>query len=158
MVCTWTFQESSRREAQVNWCFSSAASFLFCLTSLLAAATTASSQDRAATDGPGHLKDLLLRPDGWTADWIGPSGDSSGQAEWVYEARGERIVARLRNTFRSDGATLLGCEQSVSIGQDRVTHDGCMDFSIELFFDPQDQDYPFKGKSPRGYRYKFKAR
>jgi len=41
VVCTWTFQESSRREAQVNWCFSSAASFLFCLTSLLATATTA---------------------------------------------------------------------------------------------------------------------
>ena len=142
----------------MKWCFSSVASSLFCLTSLLAVVTTAAPQDNAATEGPGHLKVLLLRPDGWAADWIGPNGDNSGQAEWVYEARGERIVARLRNTSRSDGATLLSCEQNVSIGQDRVRHDGCMDFSIELFFDPKDPDYPLKGKSPRGYRYKLKAK
>jgi hypothetical protein len=29
-----------------------------------------------------------------------------------------------------------------------------MDFGIELLVDPMDQDYSFKGKSPRGYRYR----
>jgi hypothetical protein len=32
-----------------------------------------------------------------------------------------------------------------------------MDFGIELLFDPVDPDYSFKGKSPRGYRYRLAA-
>jgi len=32
-----------------------------------------------------------------------------------------------------------------------------MDPGIELLFDSTDQDYSFKGKSPRGYRYRLKA-
>ena len=133
-------------------------SYLVCLSSFPVVPTTARAQDRAGAEGRDRIRTFLLRPAGWSADWIGPSGDISGKAEWTYEAREDRIVATLRNTFRSDGAHLLTCERSVSIGQDRVTHDGCMDVSIELLFDPKDSDYPFKGTSPRGYRYKLKVK
>jgi hypothetical protein len=133
-------------------------SCLVCLSSFLVVPTTARAQDRAGAEGPDRIRTLLLRPAGWNTDWIGPNGDISGQAEFTYEARGETIIVTIRSTFRSDGLALLTCERSVSIGQDRVTHDGCRDFSIELLFDPKDPDYPFTGKSPRGYRYKLKAK
>jgi hypothetical protein len=99
---------------------------------------------------------VLLRPAGWTADHIGPSG--SGKTEFIYEARGEKVVAKIQGLSRSDGAPLVSCEQEVTISLDVIKHNGCRDREITLRFDPNDQDYPLKGKSSLGYEYKFKAK
>ncbi len=130
-------------------------SCVLCFSSLQAI-PTAYAQDQTGAGGPDKIKAVLLRPAGWKADWIGPSG--SGQTEFIYEARGEKVVVKIQNLFRSDGASLLSCERDVTITSDGIKHDGCRDFGITLLFDPKDQDYPFKGKSPRGTEYKLKAK
>jgi hypothetical protein len=132
-------------------------SCLACLSSFLVVPTTAPAQDRPAAAGPDRIRTLLLRPAGWNVDWTGPSGDSTGKVTFTYEAREDRVLVRIQQLFRSDGGSVPNCERAVTITPNGVTHDGCMDFSIELVFDPADQEYPFKGKSPRGYRYRLKA-
>jgi hypothetical protein len=67
-------------------------------------------------------------------------------------------VAKIQNLSRSDGSILQSCERDVTITSDGIKHDGCRDFGITLLFDPNDHDYPFKGKSQRGYEYKLKAK
>ena len=98
------------------------------------------------------IKTLLLRPTGWKADF------GHGLAEFIYEARGEKVVAKIQGLSRSDGAPLRSCERDVTITSDGIKHDGCRDVGITLLFDPKDQDYPFKGKSQLGYEYKLKAK
>ena len=130
-------------------------SCVLCFSSLQAI-PTAYAQDQTGAGGPDKIKAVLLRPAGWKADHIGPSG--SGQSEIIYEARGEKVVAKIQGLSRSDGASLLSCERDVTITSDGIKHDGCRDLGITLLFDPKDQDYPFKGKSQLGYEYKLKAK
>jgi len=96
------------------------------------------------------IKTLLLRP--WKADF------GHGLAEFIYEARGEKVVVKIQGLSRTDGRPNLGCERDVTITSDSIKHDGCRDREITLLFDPKDQDYPFKGKSQLGYEYKLKAK
>ena len=103
-----------------------------------------------------EIKAVLLRPAGWMADWIGLSG--SGQTEFIYEGRGEKVVVKIVGLSRTDGFILKNCERDVTITSNGIKHDGCRDSDIILVFDPKDQDYPFKGKSPRGTEYKLKAK
>jgi hypothetical protein len=123
---------------------------------VLGIGTTAVAQDQTGAIGSDKVKAVLLRPTGWTGDWIGPSG--SGTVEFVYEARGQEVAVRIQQLSRSDGATLPNCEREVKINSDGMKHDGCMDYGITFLFDAKDQDYPFRGKSPRGYEYKLKAK
>ena len=124
--------------------------------SSLHAIPTAYAQDQAGAGGIDKIKAMLFRPAGWTADHIGPSG--SGKTEFIYEARGEKVVAKIQCLSRSDGAPLVSCEQEVTITSDTIKHDGCRDVGIILRFDPNDQDYPIKAKSLGNYEYKFKAK
>jgi|GEM_PF-1953315 len=124
--------------------------------SSLHAIPTAYAQDQTGAAGPDKIKAMLFRPAGWTADHIGPSG--SGKTEFIYEARGEKVVAKIQGLSRSDGAPLVSCEQEVTITSDGIKHNGCREREITLRFDPNDQDYPLKGKSSLGYEYKFKAK
>ena len=126
-------------------------SCVLCFSSLQAI-PTAYAQDQTGAGGPDKIKAVLLRPAGWKADF------GHGLSEFIYEARGEKVVAKIQGLSRSDGASLLSCERDVTITSDGIKHDGCRDFGITLLFDPKDQDYPFKGKSPRGTEYKLKAK
>jgi hypothetical protein len=130
-------------------------SCVLCFSSLQAI-PTAYAQDQTGAGGPDKIKAVLLRPAGWKVDWIGYSG--SGQSEFIYEARGEKVVAKIHNLSRSDGSSLLDCERDVTITSDGIKHDGCRDVGITLLFDPKDQNYPFKGKSLLGTEYKIKAK
>jgi hypothetical protein len=130
-------------------------SCVLCFSSLQAM-PTAYAQDQTGAGGLDKIKALLLRPAGWKVDHIGPSG--SGQSEFIYEARGEKVVVRIQNLSRSDGGILLNCERDVTITSDGIKHDGCRDGGITLRFDPNDQDYPLKGKSLLNYEYKFRAK
>ncbi len=96
------------------------------------------------------IKTILLRPAGWSGEWS-RSGEV-GISEFRFEARGGRIVARIRNVTNG-----VDCERDVTIISDVVTLDGCVDVGIALRFDPNDSDYPFKGESPREFKYKLKA-
>jgi hypothetical protein len=125
---------------------------------VLGIGTTAVAQEQTGAIGSDKVTAVLLRPAGWKVDWIGPSGSGTGTAEFVYEARGQEVAVRIQQLSRSDGATLPKCERDVKINSDGMEHDGCMDYGITFLFDAKDQDYPFRGKSPRGYEYKLKAK
>ncbi len=94
---------------------------------------------------------MLLRPGGWSGDWS--RSNQTGISEFTFEIRGEKIVAKIRNL--TDG---VNCERDVTITADVVKLDGCIDLGIVLRFDPNDPNYPFKGESPRGFKYKLKAK
>ena len=126
-------------------------SCVLCFSSLQAI-PTAYAQDQTGAGGPDKIKTLLLRPTGWKADF------GHGLAEFIYEARGEKVVVKIQGLSRTDGKPNLDCERDVTITSDSIKHDGCRDREITLLFDPKDQDYPFKGKSQLGYEYKLKAK
>lgn len=123
---------------------------------VLGIGSTAVAQDQTGATGSDKIKSLLLRPAGWNVDWSGPSG--RGTAEFVYETRGQEVVVRIQQLFRSDEAPLPKCERNVKINAEGMNHDGCIDYGIIFFFDAKDRDYPFRGKSPRGYEYKLQAK
>jgi hypothetical protein len=104
----------------------------------------------AATQGD-KLKAVLLQPVVWIASWAVP-GDK-GQTEIVFEARGAKVIAKLRNlTYPTT------CEQDVTITADIVKFDGCYEPDITLRFDPNDKDYPLKGTGAKGYEYRLQPK
>ena len=104
---------------------------------------------KTATGGSDKIKALLLRPNGWLVEW---RGNSSGVIDSIFEARGEKIVVKIHNA-----AWNQTCERDVTITSDVVKYDGCNEKDISLVYDPNDQEYPFKGESQCCY-YKLKAK
>ena len=78
----------------------------------------------------------------------------SGTSEQIYEARGEKVVVRIEILT----PYVWSCEHDVTITSDGIKHNGCRQQDFVLLFDPNDHDYPFKGKSPTGYEMKLKAK
>ena len=99
--------------------------------------------------GADKIKTMLLRPGGWLVEW---KGNSSGVMDFVFEERGENIVVNINNA-----AWNMTCERDVEITSDVVKLDGCNDTGISLLFDPNDREYPFKGRSQK-VNYKLKAK
>jgi hypothetical protein len=119
---------------------------------VLGIGTTAVAQDQTSATSSEKIKAVLLRPTGWNVDF------GHGLAEFVYEARGEKVVAKIHGLSRTDGKPNLSCESDVTITSDSVIHNGCRDRGIALLFDPKDQDYPFKGQSQGGFSYRLKPK
>jgi hypothetical protein len=102
--------------------------------------------------GGDKMMALLLRPSGWKVDWSGPG--VSGLAEIIFERRAEKVVAKINLVT----PYAISCEKPATIASNAVTLDGCREPSFTLFFDPSDLEYPFKGRSPRGYEWKLRAK
>ena len=107
------------------------------------------AQAQTTAGGVDRMKTMLLRPGGWLVEW---RGNSSGVIDFVFEERGENIVVNINNV-----ALNMACERDVIITSDVVKLDGCSDTGISLYFDPNDQEYPFKGESQK-VNYKLKAK
>jgi len=127
---------------------------LYCVTILSSVCMTSNAyaEEKTAIGGPDKIKDLLLRKDGWIATFQS-IGIGRGKAHFVFEARGDDIVVKIDNI--TAGET---CEKNVTITSDVVKLDGCYETNISLLFDPNDHEYPFKGSSQQGTKYKFKAK
>lgn len=110
-----------------------------CIASLLAVAP-ALAQAQAAVGQSQDIKAMLLGTTTWRAEIDGPGG--SGVSDIVFEAKGDKVVAKLRSI-----TTGQGCERDVTITADVVKFDGCQDKDVTLRFDPNDRAYLFKGKS-----------
>ena len=101
--------------------------------------------------GADKITAMLLRPAGWKANWI--RGDDKGVSEIIFEAREDKVVAKIRNL-----TVPTTCEHDVTIMSDVVKFDGCYDYDIALRFDTGDKKYPFKGKSGKGFDYTVQAK
>jgi len=112
--------------------------------------SNAFAQEKAATDETGKIKATLLRPGGYLVEWRGVMG--KGEVDTIFEERGENVIAKINNA-----ALNQACERIVTITPDGVKMDGCNDINILLVFDPNDQEYPFKGEGQNNY-YKFKVK
>ncbi len=104
---------------------------------------------KSADDGGEKIKAMLLRPGGWLVEW---RGNSQGVSEYMFEDRGEKVVVKINTP-----AVNMACERDVMITSDVVKFDACYDTNISLFFDPADQEYPFKGES-QNVNYKLKEK
>ena len=116
-----------------------------CIASLLAAAPVL-AQAPPAVGQADDIKALLLGTPTWRADWKGPSG--SGVTEIMFEARGDKVVAKLWNITLS-----RRYERDVTITTGVVKFDGYEVKDVVLRFDPNDREYPFKGKSAADYEW-----
>jgi hypothetical protein len=126
---------------------------IFALTLAIVLFSSLSTLDYAVAGGKGgsdEIKALLLRPNGWLAEWQGNT--YSGVSDWIFEERGENVVVKLRTA-----ATNMECERDVTITADVVKFDACYDTGIQLHYDPNDKEYPFKGESPN-VNYKAKEK
>lgn len=95
--------------------------------------------------GPGGIKAMLIRHE-WKADWA--MGNDKGVSDLGFEeVAGDKVVVKMRSLHRT-------CEHDVTITSDTVKFDGCFDLGITLAFDPNDKEYPFKGRGGKGYEYK----
>lgn len=99
--------------------------------------------------GSDEIKALLLRPNGWLVEW---RGNSSGVIDFIFEERGENVVVKIHNA-----AWNQSCERDVLITSDVIKLDGCNEKGIQLYYDPNDKEYPFKGESP-SVNYKLKEK
>ena len=98
------------------------------------------------------MLDTLLRPTGWRAEWTGPGG--SGVTEVIFLRQNDKVTAKIRLVLPFE----MTCENPVEVGLTTVTFDGCRDPGLKLHYDPKDQDIPFRGSTPRGYEWKFRAK
>ena len=110
-----------------------------CIASLLAVAPVL-AQAQAAAGQSQDIKTMLLGTTAWRAEISRPGG--SAVSDIVFEAKGDKVVAKLRSI-----TTGQGCERDVTITTDVVKFDGCQVKDVTLRFDPNDREYPFKGKS-----------
>ena len=104
---------------------------------------------KTAAGGTDEIKALLLRPGGWLVEW---RGNSSGVIDFIFEERGENVVVKIHNA-----AWNQSCERDVLITSDVIKLDGCNEKGIQLYYDPNDKEYPFKGESPN-VNYKLKEK
>jgi hypothetical protein len=98
------------------------------------------------------MLEALLRPTGWRAEWTGPGG--SGITEVTFLRQGNRITAKIRLVLPFE----MACENPVEVDSTTVSFDGCRDPGLKLQFDPNDQETPFRGSTPRGYDWKLRAK
>jgi hypothetical protein len=110
------------------------------------------AQSQAAAGSAADIKAILLGTPTWHADWIKPY--DTGVSEIVFEARGDKIVAKLVKI--TPPAT--SCEHEVTITAGVVKFDACLRNNVILRFDPNDSEYPFKGASEGDYEWKLKRK
>jgi len=96
------------------------------------------AQEKTATVGADKIKDILLRPDGWIAEWDCNMGTQ--ETDLLFEVRGENVVVIIHNV-----AWNQTCERNVKITSDLVKMDGCNQSNIRMSFDPNNDVYPFIG-------------
>jgi hypothetical protein len=104
------------------------------------------AQDNTGAGGADNIKAALLRPSGWIAQWRCDPGDTV--SDFVFQVLGENVVVKIHNV-----ALNQTCERNVTITSDVVKLDGCNEVgaNMTLTFDPNDHEYPFKGKNQNCY-------
>jgi len=112
--------------------------------------SVAYAQQKTASVGVDEIKAMLLRSAGWLVEWRGST--NIGVNDYIFEARGENIVVKINNPTYN-----MVCERIVTINSDDIKFDACWDTNITLRFDPDDQEYPFKGESQK-VNYKLKVK
>jgi hypothetical protein len=103
------------------------------------------------------IKALLLRPSGWVAYITKGTSGESGEAEFIFEERGGNVTVKVINYLtnpKSADAVGKG-EFKVTITPDVIKTHALGEPNLNLYFDPNDSIYPFKGKGGYGYEYKF---
>lgn len=111
------------------------------------------AQEKTETGGADKIKALLLRPDGWIAQWHCSLGDRV--TDFIFETRDKNIVVKIHTVAWN--VWNKNCERNVTITSDVVKMDGCTTTDVSLTFDPNDHEYPFKGGNQDCY-LKLKAK
>ena len=100
-----------------------------------------------------QTKAMLIRPAGWGAYWSKCVDGNTGVSDLLFETRGEKVSVKIHTPHFNSR-----CEREVTIASDVVNYSGCLDPAITVRFDPNDHEYPFKGKGANCSEYKLKAK
>ncbi len=101
-------------------------------------------QEKADTGETDKIKAILLKPEGWVAEWLCDEGPypSTAITDLVFEARRNKMVVKIHSP-----AYFHKCERKVTITSDGLILAGCYAVPVQLIFDPNDNRYPFKGEN-----------
>jgi hypothetical protein len=99
------------------------------------------AQEKTVNIGADKIKAMLLRPNGWIAEWNCGQGQYQGLSNLIFEDHGKKIVVKLH-----DEAFMDSCKRKVTITSDGFRMSGCYAGLVDLFYDPNDNRYPFKTK------------
>ncbi|MCP3872746.1 MAG: hypothetical protein GY699_06265 [Desulfobacteraceae bacterium] len=97
------------------------------------------AQEKTVAIGADKIKAILLRPEGWIGEWHCASDDVL--VNLVFEERGKKIVVKIHNPYDD-----ISCKRKVKINSDGFRMSGCYAGIVDLFYDPNDNMYPFKTK------------
>ena len=100
------------------------------------------AKEKAVNIGEAEIKNLLLRPKGWTAEWHCDQWPGDWMTDLKFEAHGKKIVVKIY-----DPVNHFNCKRKIKITSDGFNMACCNTDSALLVFDPNDQMYPFKGEN-----------
>jgi len=98
------------------------------------------AQEKTVNIGADKIKAILLKQNGWIGEWHCSTGRQV-VTDFVFEDRGKKIVVKIHNDALQDS-----CKRKVKINSDGFRMSGCYAGLVDLFYDPNDNRYPFKTK------------
>ena len=99
------------------------------------------AQEKTVNIGADKIKAILLKQNGWIGEWNCKKWVSQTLTDLVFEDRGKKIIVKIHNISYEKR-----CERKVKINSDGFRMSGCYVGIVDLFYDPNDNRYPFKTK------------
>lgn len=111
------------------------------------------ARDGSAALGAEAIKTLLTRQQQWTVYWdlrdlarphLSPrTADRSPSSTIEFMRMGASLLGHAEN----DQSPYIECEINVIVREDGFTFENCAGTQLPVTYDPNDRDYPFKGRA-----------
>lgn len=131
------------------------AAFMSGCVTLLASPSFGQSQTTDLPIGVEAIKDMLTRQERWTFYWDRAPvsrprlGSTTTHRSPSLTLEFMRVGPRLLGYAYDDPLQRAGCEFEVTVRQDGFAFDTCSGPHKSMTYDPNDREYPFKGRVDR---------
>ncbi len=99
------------------------------------------AQEKTVNIGADKIKAILLKQNGWVGEWNSKGWGQQWLTDFVFEDHRKKIIVKIHGIERENR-----CERKVKINSDGFRMSGCYAGIVDLFYDPNDNRYPFKTK------------
>ncbi len=99
------------------------------------------AQEKTVNIGADKIKAILLKQNGWVGEWNSKGWVQQWLTDFVFEDRKKKIIVKIHHIGPE-----YSCERPVKINSDGFRMTGCYAGIVDLFYDPNDNRYPFKTK------------
>jgi len=103
--------------------------------------TNSYAQEKTVNIGADKIKAILLKQNGWVGEWNSKGWGQQWLTDFVFEDRRKKIIVKIHGIEPENR-----CERKVKINSDGFRMSGCYAGIVDMFYDPNDNRYPFKTK------------